>query len=388
MQFDHRSAAFARDMAAISEELRRGSPIAYSESHGGFWIVSTYELVRAVLADEETFSSARTPDGGGGASIPPLPITLFPAELDIPNHDRLRRAINPLFARGAVEKLRPEAEAIVAAALDDVIEQRDFDAVRLANHVPAALLLRYLGFPREGQDQTIDAVLAVVDTSEDDPTAAMQSFANFFGMVQEMVALRRKEPDDDIISYLTQLEEPVISEEELLWMLVMLTIAGIDTTGALISNSMVYLEEDRQIRKRLIAESELIGPATDEFLRFSTPGGVTLARTVTREVTLGGEGLKPGDRVLAIVWSANRDEKAFETPEKLNLDRRPNGHLSFSIGNRYCVGSAMGKLEFQVFLAGLLDRIPNFSIDLEQARRGQDLALVNRWLTLPATTNA
>jgi cytochrome P450 len=389
IDFDHHSEAFATELESRALNLLE-HPIAYTESNGGHYIVSSHELAREVLADTETFSSARTADGGGGLFIPSFPIplpggALLPAESDPPQHTDLRKVLNPYFSRPACEEMKPGVQAIVAGAFDAIIEKGEFDVVYDIGHVVGpTTMMSYLGFPLDLRDRFIDAIrTGYMRRPGDDDVSDLVELA---GMVFGVVTDKKENPSDDVASWLIHHEDASFSDVEIVSLLVTLLFGGFETTESLIANAMIHLDSDRELRRRLIDDPTLIPGAVDEFLRVITPE-TTTTRRVTRDVELAGVQLKEGDFVLVVLTSGNHDETVFSDPVAVDPERRCHQSLAFGHGAHRCIGAVISKIEAVMILEEAMARIPDFSLDMDRAERFPDLSAANGWLTIPGSTN-
>lgn len=389
IDFDHHSEEFAHDLEGRARNLLE-HPIAYTESNGGHYVVASHELVREVLLDTDTYSSARTTDGAGGLFIPSFPIplpggALLPAESDPPRHTDLRKILNPFFSRSACEAMRPQIDGIVAGAIDNIMEKGDFDVVYDLGHVVGpTTMMTYLGFPLELRDRFIDSIrTGYMRKPGDDDVSDLLELA---GMVYGVINDKRANPTDDVASKLIHHDEANFSDVELVSLLVTLLFGGFETTESLIANTLIHLDRDRALRQRLIDDPSIIPGAVDEFLRVITPE-TTTARRVTRDVELGGVALKEGEFILLVLTAANHDDTVFDTPVTIDPDRKVSQSMAFGFGVHRCIGAIITKIESVAILEQLLARIPDYSLHMDRAKRFPDLSAANGWLNIPASTN-
>jgi cytochrome P450 len=309
--------------------------------------------------------------------------------MDPPEFFAYRRMLNPWFAPAAVARLEPKLRQVVDAVIDNVIESGRIDLVLdLANPVPAIMTLHLLGLPLEDWELYAGAAHAANSTLPDTPERerAMVDLLAVMNKLAEAIAARRGSPRDDLISFLVQVEVEgrTLSDGEALEIVSLVLQGGVDTTTSLMANALLYLHEDRDARQRLIDEPDLRKFACEEFLRVVTPVQ-TLARTVTRDTDLGGCQLLEGDRVL-IAWAgANRDEKMFEQPDDIILDRLPNRHLSFGVGIHRCIGSNIARAQFLAVLDAVLLRMPDYNVLEREVRRYPSIGMVHGVKSIPAT---
>jgi len=388
VEFDHHSADFATNLESIVRDMR-SCPVAFTNNNGGHFIVSSHALAKRVLSDVVTFKSGREPDGSGGLFIPTFPIpfpggALLPAECDPPEHTRLRRSLDKYFNRPATEKLRPRVNEIVTGVFDRVVEMGEFDIVEDIGHlVGPTMMMGYIGFPLEFRHTFIDAIRTGFQRKVDDDDVsfltdmAMQAM----GVIQE----KRKNPGDDVASKLMA-TLPDIDDVGMLSFLILLLFAGFETTEAMITNSLWYLDQNRELREELRTDRSLIPGALDEFLRIAAPETTTV-RTVTCDVELDGVQLHEGDRVLVLLASGNLDENVFPDPDRIDVRRNCGQSLTFGHGPHHCPGNHLTKIEAEVIINQVLDRIPDYTIDRENSKRFTDRAAANGWITMPANTN-
>jgi cytochrome P450 len=395
VDFDHHASEASRDRYTVLSRVGQ-HPVFYTEAHGGYWVVTTHGLTKQVLRTPEVFSSLKHPDGTGGVTIPTAPgPRLIPAEADGAYHRQLRKILTPKFNRAAAAEMRPRVERVVRQTIDQVIEKRHFDVVHdISDVIPAGVMVEYLGFPEEMRVpfiKSVQAALSVMPLAgpaeladpSDELKAGIESFMYAVNAIREVVARRREEPMDDVVSYLAAAEQ-TLDDEELLWLTFTLFVGGAENPAAFISNAMIILAEDDGLRSRLIAQPELIPGAIDEFLRVIT-AGVSLARNVVQDVEIGGQQLRAGDRVLLWLPAANNDAGVFSTPATIDVERSPCPHVAFGDGPHVCVGSWLARLEFQLLFEELLKRMPDYRLHIDRAERFDDAATMYGWRTLPAT---
>jgi cytochrome P450 len=377
VDFDQYSDEFAQNRHAEWAKMRAGCPVAYNTQYGGFWAVSGYDEVVAVSRDGTTFSSLyeENPTDGieyigimGVPRMPGVPSAKI-AEAEGPTHVALRRLLNPFMLPSAVAEYRPFAERCATWLLDQKIADGHMDMVSdFTNPVPAILTMKMVGLPMESWPYYAEVFHAINAYSTDTPEYA-QSLELMNEMIIELLKVaevRRNDPKDDIISKLVAMEVDgrPLTDEDLVGVLWNLIGGGLDTTTSLTSLSLLHLDAHHDLRQRLVDEPDLLIPATEEFLRF-TSVNETLSRTVTKDVELGGQKLSRGDFLVLSWLSANFDEKVFERPDEVILDRAPNPHMAFGVGPHRCIGMHIARSLFDVMMRELLARIPDYVVDRE-----------------------
>ncbi|MBW0016649.1 MAG: cytochrome P450 [Mycobacterium sp.] len=397
VDFDHHSDEFNLDQLAINAELRQKCPVAWNQNHGGFWFLTSYEAVSQSARDGDTFAHKYEPNSGDGIDYqgemgvprPDGQPALGIGEVDGPYHLALRHALAPFFSPGAVQRMRPFMEQSAHWFLDRRITDGRMDLVLdYASPVPAILTMRLMGLPYDNWQLYANLFHSVMAVPQDSPEYA-SAIAEVPAMMQgvlEFAAARRTEARDDLTSFLIrfEFEGERLSDEQLLNILWNLIAGGVDTTTSQTALTLLYLGTHPELRRQLIKHPELYRTATDEFLRYFSVNQ-QLSRTVTRDVVVGGQQLRRNDRVVVSWLAANHDEREFDRPDEIMLDRAPNRHVAFGLGPHRCIGSHLARLMSEVMVKAVLDRIPDYRVD----RDGVDHYLGNPSMTglgkLPVT---
>lgn len=383
--FDHHDKGFAQDPYDVYRRMRQACPVMHSDAHGGFTAITSYEGVVEVAKDDYTFLSSP------GVTFPPIPKrAVLPIEADPPEFFKYRRMLNPWFSPPAVAAWEPALRSLAQDLLAPHLAAGRIDITKdFARLLPAVITLRLIGLPEADAADYLQRIEELIHHGHRDVDASVETGLHVYQALAEEME-RREDANDtgtsDLLGFLmnTDVEGERLTEEEIMDMVFLLLFGGLDTTAAAIGNAVVYLSAHPEARDRLIAEPELIPLAVDEFLRFEAPVQ-GLARTVATQCTVGGQPLEVGEKVMIFWAAANRDEDVFDRPDEVVLDRQPNRHLAFGVGNHRCLGSNLARLEFRVALEELLAAVPDFSIDLESAQRWDDLGVVYGWQSLPAT---
>ena len=385
---------FAAVTRAESDESwrvpRERCPVAWTEHHGGCWVISGYDEVAAAFRDWEHFSSARTdPEISSivlGDSRLPL---LTPEEIDPPDWYPLRRILSELLAPRAAERLRPRARHWTTHFVDAFIETGACEFThQLSVPVPGAVTLEWLGFPQSDWTMIAGAFHDVAAYSRGTPEHrnAQMEFGVVMARIREEIAARELEPRDDAMTAISHHEiDGARIPREVAESIVFMTVGGgVDTTTALIGAALLHLTQFPDDRRRLLEDPDLLVTATEEFLRYYPPAR-THARTVREDLEFAGCAMRKGDRVLLSEVSSGRDEAAFPAAEQFVLDRNPNRHLSFGVGIHRCVGSHLARIEFAEVLTAVLTRLPDFEIDEDAVVEYPNWASIGGWAKLPAT---
>jgi cytochrome P450 len=363
--------------------LRREAPVWwYDWLHGqGFWCVTRHADVVAVSRDTKTFTSEM------GANLEDLDEEQRAArqsmlETDPPRHTRLRGLVGPPFTPRAVKAYEVALRELTAAVLDRALPLGEFDFIEeIAKQLPIRVLARLLGAPDADTEPLIawgDRMIGntdpeLADVLHDSPESERYRMLPFrspaalelFEYGHRLAAERRRDPQDDLISKLVhaEIEGERLTEREFDTMFLILVVAGNETTRQAIAHGMLALVEHPEEWRRLRDDPDLVWTAgADEILRWSSPV-LHFRRTATRDVELGGQTIREGDKVVVWYVSANFDEDVFEEPLRFDAGRRPNPHVTFGGGGpHYCLGAHLAKLEVQVMFDMLLPRIAELEL--------------------------
>jgi len=381
VDFDHHSDEFNLNELTINADLRHNCPVAWNTNYGGFWFLSSYDAVSRAARDGDTFAHKYEPDspdgidyqGEMGVPRPEGQPALGIGEIDGPYHQALRHALAPFFSPGAVQKLKPFMEDQAHRFLDRRITDGQMDLVLdYASPVPAILTMKLMGLPYDNWHlyaNLFHSVMAMSQDSAEYNTAIAKVPAMMQGVL-DFAATRRGNPEDDLTSFLIQFEFDGrrLTDEQLLNILWNLIGGGVDTTTSQTALTLLHLGTHPRLRRQLIDHPGLYRTATDEFLRYFSVNQ-TLSRTVTHDIELNGQRLRKNDKVVISWLSANHDEQEFEKPDEIILDRNPNRHLAFGLGPHRCIGSHLARLMSQVMVKAVLDRIPDYQVDLHNVHQ-------------------
>jgi cytochrome P450 len=299
---------------------------------------------------------------------------------DPPDHTRLRKLVTKAFTPRVIQDLRPRIQALVDQNLDAAGERGDMDVISdLAFPLPFVVISEMLGVPasdgarlREWSGLIVRSLEPLVDP--DTIRAIADASDHMFDHVSDLIAWKRKEPADDLLSALIAAEEhgDVLSDEELVEQVLLLYIAGHETTVNLIGNGVLALLRSRPQLERLRADASLMPGAVEELLRFDSPVQMTRRITLT-DVEIGGKTIEKGSFCALILASANHDPERFgEDAEQLDVAReQAHQHLSFGGGAHYCLGAALARLEGEVAIGSLIDRFPEIDFAGETAYNGR-----------------
>lgn len=361
LTFDPRSPAFRRNPYPIYDQLRAAAPIYYW-AEGNHWFLSGWTVCNDLLRDN------RFGNGPGGVSM------LFQ---NPPDHTRLRGLVQKAFTPRRVEQLRAKIQAITNDLLDQAEakwqQNGQVDLVAdFAYPLPVAVIVALMGIPAEDHQKFHQWSQALVDSLDllGDPdrepqiSAANSGFREYF---EELIATRRTQPGDDLLSALIAAEEAGdrLTANELYLNARLLLVAGYETTVGLIGNGTLALLRHPAELARLQATPTLIVNTVEELLRFDSPIQM-VGRTALETVDFHGYRIEQGQSIGIMVGAANHDPARFEHPGHLQIDRPNVQHLSFGGGIHYCLGAPLARLEGQIALQTLFQRFPKLRLLVEE----------------------
>jgi cytochrome P450 len=367
--------------------LRSAAPVYWVDQIDG-WLLTRYADVIAVLRSPQVSSDrpSRAPQQAAPEYQALNEIRSHSMlNADPPKHTRLRLLVNKAFTPRTVEELAPFIRAFVDRVIDKAAARGRMDLMAdLAFPLPATVIAEMLGVPPEDRDrfkQWSDDTTAAVGNVASNLTPevlrksveGMQALQGYF---RDIIARRRAEPRDDLISALIKAQEQGdhLTDQELLANCVLLLNAGHETTTNLIGNGTYALLRHPDQLKRLRDDPSLLPTAVEELLRYDSPVQFT-NRILTADMQLGGKTLRAGQMVLLLLAAANRDPEQFPDPDRLDVGRQNNKHVAFGLGPHFCLGAPLARLEGRLVFDALLQRAPNLRLDGPPPRYRQNFNL-------------
>jgi cytochrome P450 len=370
------SEEFRADPYAVFARMREHDPVFCQPGIDGetlIWFVTRHDDVSAVLLDDERFvrdpALALTDEELKELAGPPAleAINNHMLNRDGDDHRRLRRLVTKAFTPKMVEQLRPRIQEIADELIDAVEARGSMDlSADYAFPLPITVIAELLGVPQADQDRFKEWSDAIIT-----PAIGPEALERFFGQMGEFVeyltdlfAARRAEPRDDLVSALLAARDAddALSEEEVFGTVVLLIVAGHETTVGLIGNAVTSLLERPDQLTLLREDASLIPAAVEELLRYEGPVERALNRWAATDVELGGHTIRRGELVIAILNSADRDPARFEEPDRLDVAREDTRHLAFGRGSHYCLGAPLARLEAEIALETLFRRLPGLRL--------------------------
>jgi cytochrome P450 len=331
------------------------------------WLITRYDDVLSVIKDPERFSNVYL------TKIPWTPRWMRPyyqhiLVLDPPDHTRLRALVGKAFTPRLVAELRGRIETLCDALLDAGPAKGQMDLVRdYALPIPMTIIADLLGIPRGERRKFAgwtNRLAASTSGTLTDMLKMLPSAWQFLRYFRTLIEKHRTTNSDDLLSALIRAEEAgdKLNEEELLGMVMLLLVAGYETTVNLIATGTLVLLENPKQRQLFVSSPDLVESAIEELLRYTSPADFASPRVAREDVTIGGANIRAGDIVLLVLGSANRDASRFADPDTLDLAREPNKHLAFGTGVHFCVGAPLARLEGEIALTKLFTRFPNLRL--------------------------
>jgi len=397
---------FRQNSYAVFAEMRAHDPVIKQTGMDGstpIWFVTRYEEAQQVLLDDAHFVrdpslvfSEEEQKRIFGALDPQIDSMLNNHMLnkDGEDHRRLRSLVSKAFTPKVIQNMRPRIEAIATELLDKVESYGSMELISdYAFPLPITVIAELLGIPIDNQSQFrkwSNAFVRPTITPEEQQEAfgLLQEFAAY---MQKLVADRRLHPGDDLLSALLHVEEAGdrLNASELFSMLSLLIVAGHETTVSLIGNAVLALLQNPNVSNELKSNHDVIPAAVEEFLRYDSPVERPLTRFVKEDIDLGGQQLKKGDLLIAIIGSANRDAAQFKSADMLDIHRKPNTHIAFGKGAHYCLGAPLARLEGEIALRVLFDRMPDLALDIAVAElEWRDVPTFHSLVRLPVKWNS
>lgn len=377
--------------------LRESRPVTRVRHFNGTvaWLVSRYDDVKAVLADPRVSNDPRHQTRLNTTAAPGLPPEYLRylgrgvSMMDPPNHSRVRKLVSSEFTARRVRRLRPRIQELTDELLDRLAGAGELDLLQeFAYPLPFAVISELLGVPEEFRENWRAALEGMMWGSWEQVAPSAQAMADY---AVKLVALRREEPGEDLISALVRTQDADgdrLDDDELVSLVITILNAGHETSAQLIANGTFALLSHPDQLAALRADPALLAPAVEEMLRLFGPAELAGLRFTREPVEVGGVSIPAGE-VIQILWaSANRDETQFTDAERFDITRRNNAHLAFGHGIHYCLGAALARVEADVAFGTLLRRFPSLSLAVpaEQVRwkRGFPRG-INRLEGLPVT---
>ncbi|WP_406945492.1 cytochrome P450 [Halobacillus sp. SY10] len=354
------------------EDLREGQPIFPMNSDGTnhSWMITKYDHVKELLKSpsfikdqSKLFSSASKDTEQDDFNI----FQNMMLDVDPPDHTRLRKLVQPYFNPKTIKQLEPR----ICEIADDLLNQMKQKETKVdliddyAFPLPIIVISEMLGVPAEDRDKFRQWSNTIVSASNEMDPDFMVDVEAFTTYLTELFEQRKAEPQDDLVSHLIQTEEDgeQLTRNELYSMIVLLIIAGHETTVNLIGNTMFALFKHPDQFEKVKDDCTLIPGAIEEGLRYYSPVDFSTARWADEDIDFHGQLIRRGDFIVASISSANRDEEKFERASQFDITRERNAHVAFGFGIHFCLGAPLARLEGKIALKKLLTTFPDIDLN-------------------------
>jgi len=356
--FDPERAPMALDRTAGWAYFRAAGDVVEGD---GAWFLTSADAVQYAHHHPELFSSARAFDSLGS------PLPLIPLAIDPPEHVRYRRVLDPMLAPRVVNAMEDELRRQIADLIDAFADDGACEVMAdIARLYPTQVFLTLFGLPIADRDRFIawvDVINGGASLVGDAPNpAVLEAALAMFGYLQGAIETKRATPGDDMLSRILALSgEDAWTEEEILGLCFLFTLAGLDTVTSAIGFVMLHLATNPELRRRTVADPTLVGPVIEEVLRLELPAPMT-PRVTLADVEVGGRRIPAGCVVQLAIAAANRDPSRFPTPDGIDLDQAERGHLAFGGGVHRCLGSHLARRELRLVVEEFHKRIPDYDV--------------------------
>ncbi|MET7776633.1 cytochrome P450 [Streptomyces mirabilis] len=377
---------------AVYDRLRDTAPVHRVAGTDGnpAWLVTRYEDVREALANPLLSMDKKhaLPGSYQGLSLPPaLDANLL--NMEAPDHTRIRRLVVRAFTSRRIEQLRTPVRETADRLLDALGPHGSADLMTAyAAPLPITVICDLLGIPGEYRRDFRAWTDVLVAPDPTRPGAAKEAVAAMLGFLTQLLADKRKKPADDLLSDLIAVrdEGDRLTEDELMSLAFLILFAGYENTVQLIGNAILGLLTHPDQLAALRANPERFPNAVEEFARHEGPALLAIRRFPVEDVTIGAVTVPAGETVLLSLAAANRDPARFPDPERLDLSREASGHLALGRGIHYCVGAPLARLETEIAVTALLERLPDLALDTDPAElRWRPSLRARGLLALPVT---
>jgi cytochrome P450 len=359
---------------------RAQAPVQWHEGLG-LWLAFTHAEANAVLRDRRLGRIWRDKEPAERFESFNLIHRNAILEMEPPDHTRLRRLISAAFARGHVERLRPWVQELATTLVDGLVERsggtQPVDFLQgMADQLPVAVIAELLGVPEADRPLLRPWSNAIVKMYEYGRTADVESAAEraaeeFVAYLRELAVERRQHPGDDLLSHLVGVRDAdgdKLTEDELVTTCVLLLNAGHEATVNVSGNGLLALLRNPDQLQRLRDDPSLLPTAIEELMRFDSPLQL-FERTATEDVEIGGATVPRGQKIAALLGSANRDPAVFADADTLDVGRSDNPHITFGAGIHFCIGAPLARVELQASFSALLERTATIELGGEPRRR-------------------
>jgi len=390
IDFDHHSPELRDHNTEVLHKLiytEPRCPMGWSEAHGGFWAIWGYDALFDAVQNTALFRSVHSEELPKGVPGAPYKDPLIPIDIDGPIQQEFRKLSLGWFNPGTAKAMEPRINEICTELIDAFIERGECDiSQELFTALPARVTLEMLDWESDRWAEWIEWVHAIIHDSVLHPDKAVEGANNMYTNIAVETAKRREKLGDDLFSDMmrTKVNGEYLTDEQIRNYAMLVMLGGMDTTAGVTGNTLLEIDKDPALRQQLIDEIDFIPKAIEEFLRFAGPQG-GLYRRVAEDTVFHDQPMNKDDRVLMMYWAANRDPNMFPDPEKIDIHRTNNRHMTFGLGPHRCLGSHHARLMFSTMLREIMTRLPDFKVQWDKLERFEDCGSVYAVRHMPVT---
>ena len=359
--------------------LRREAPVCWMEppDYAPFWAITKHADIIEVSKQPDTFKSEGRfilfPEVGGtpGESLAENPPLRMLVNQDPPEHRDYRRLVSKWFTPRSVARIETRLDEITREIFDEFEGAGECEFVaNIAARQPLRMITEMLGIPREKEDFVLKVTnenFGIEDEEFEREGESREDRLAFiteaFAFLNELLEARRADPRDDVATVLAQatLDGEPVPQFQLFSLIYLIMVAGHDTTRNGISSGLLAFLDNPDQLEMLRRDPSLAGSAAEEIVRFTTPVN-HFVRTATEDTELRGQKIRKGDSLALFYASANRDEEVFDEPNRFRIDRTPNPHLGFGVGEHFCLGSHLARMDLRVFFRQFVERVESIEL--------------------------
>ena len=354
------------------QKLRAEEPVYWQDEEDGtgFWSVTRYQDLKYVSTHPQEFSSWR-----GGTNLFDMPekdlemVRTMMINMDPPQHGKFRRIVSRGFTPKMIDDLEPMIKELAHEIIDSVADKGQCEFVNdIACRLPMEVICELMGVPKELRKEVYNLSNRLIGFDDPEYQSSMEdaslAAAEMFVVAEQVGDMKRKCPVQDLSSKILmgEVDGENLSPFEYDCFFLMLAIAGNETTRTVTSNAMTLFMEYPDQKQKLLDDMSLLPRAIEECLRYR-PALIHFRRTATCDIELGGKQIRDGDKVLIWYPSVNRDADIFDDPDRFDITRQENDHLAFGVGEHYCLGATLARLQLTVIFEEILTRIPDMELD-------------------------
>ena len=390
IDFDHHGPELRDENTEVFKSLmynEAGCPMGYSQHHGGFWAIWGYDALYDAVQNAALFSSGHSKEKPKGAPSSLAEAGFIPIDIDGDIQQEYRKMVLNWFNPGHAARMKPRIEQVCTELIDDFIESGEAElSYQLFNALPAIVVLEMMDWDSTNWREWVDWVHGAIHDGALFPERGLAAINNLSDAIMREIDSRRGKDGTDLFSDMMRYEVrgQRLTDPQLVDFALLVLFGGMDTTAGTTGNTVLLIDKDPALRQQLIDEVDYMPKAIEEFLRYAGPGG-GLYRRLTQDIEFHDQPMKAHEPVLMMFWAANRDPKMFPDPEKIDIHRTNNRHMTFGMGPHRCLGSHHARIMLSTMFTDIFNRLPDFQVQWDGVERFEDCGSVYAVRYLPVT---